>query len=322
LLLLAIAIGRGVNAQTLAPELAPIAAKYKTDLATLEAQRTAALTQAQTPYMTALASAEKTATAAGKVAGVAAIGAERAAIPKGLMTPGFPADLPKELQAARKTYLDAVARIKTAEAPRRQALDSAYLRALAGLAVKAPKESELSKQVEAEKQKLVASAPATAPKKVNSKNVIINGTFDTIGAGGQPSGWTLEEAYQVQKEGTNNILHASSKMPNFHAMTQDILIPARARNVTLSGRVRGKIVARDASKLQGPPGLFVAAVFLDKSEVPTTNWMMLDGGSDEKWKDVTLTQRIPDNMKVLQVALTLKNVSGEFDFDDIEVEFR
>ena len=27
-------------------------------------------------------------------------------------------------------------------------------------------------------------------------------------------------------------------------------------------------------------------------------------------------------MKVLQVALTLKNVSGEFDFDDIEVEFR
>jgi hypothetical protein len=41
-----------------------------------------------------------------------------------------------------------------------------------------------------------------------------------------------------------------------------------------------------------------------------------------EWKTVTSTTRIPDDMKILQVALTLKYVSGEFDFDDIEVEFR
>jgi hypothetical protein len=50
--------------------------------------------------------------------------------------------------------------------------------------------------------------------------------------------------------------------------------------------------------------------------------MMLDGGSDKDWKNLTMTQRIPDGMKALRVGLNLKSVSGEFDFDDIEVEFR
>jgi hypothetical protein len=49
---------------------------------------------------------------------------------------------------------------------------------------------------------------------------------------------------------------------------------------------------------------------------------MLDAGGDSKWKTVTSTTKIPPGMKSLRVSLVLKNVSGEFDYDDIEVEFR
>jgi hypothetical protein len=320
--LLLVVIAGCACAQILAPELAPLAAKYKVDLATLDAQRANAVAQAQTPYVAALAAAEKTATTAGKVAAVSAIAAERAALTSGLMSPGLPADLPKELQVPRKTYLDAVARIRTAEAPRRQAIDAAYLRALTSLGDKAAKNPELAKQLAGEKQKLLASTPGTSGRKTNSKNVVVNGTFDVADAQGHPAGWTLSEAYKVVRDGTNNVLHASTKVPAYLALTQDILIPSKARNVTLSGRVRGNIVARDAAKSQGPPGVFVAAVYLDKNQQTTNNWLMLDGGADSGWKKVSSTTKIPDDMKVLQVSLVLKMVAGDIDYDDIEVEFR
>jgi hypothetical protein len=124
------------------------------------------------------------------------------------------------------------------------------------------------------------------------------------------------------RDGTNSVLHASAKVPGYVVTTQDILLPPRARSVTLSGRVRGKVVLREPAKSQGSPGVFVAAQFLDKSDSPTSNWIMNDGGSDMQWKTVSSVTKIPDDMKVLQVALVLKYVTGEFDFDDIEVEFR
>jgi hypothetical protein len=321
-LLLLIALATSLCAQTLAPELAPLATKYKADLAALDAQRVNAIGQAQAAYVAAMATAEKNATKAGNVAALSAITAERGAVTGDLMSPGMPPGLPKELQNPRKAYLDAVARIRAAETPRRQALDGAYLRALTGLGAKAPKESELAKQVEGEKQKLIASAPSTNPSKASSKNVVVNGTFDIVGAAGQPGGWTMAEGYKVQRDGNNYVMHATCKVPAYLSVNQDILIPARARSVTLTGRVRGKILARDPAKSQGPPGVFLAAQYLDKNDAPTTNWMMLDGGNDMAWKIVTMTQKIPEDMKVLQVALVLKYVSGEFDFDDIEVEFR
>ena len=63
------------------------------------------------------------ATAAGNVAAVAVITEERGALTRGLMAPGFPPGMPKELQGPRRTYLDAFGRSRTVEAPRRQALD-------------------------------------------------------------------------------------------------------------------------------------------------------------------------------------------------------
>lgn len=164
--------------------------------------------------------------------------------------------------------------------------------------------------------------PAPGKNKTNSKNLIVNGTFDSADTQGHPAGWTLAENYKVMHDGTNAIVHASAEAPVYQSITQDVAVPARARNVTLRGRVRGKIIGRDAAKSQGPPGFFLSGVYIHKNDKPTANWIMIDGGGDARWKTVTQTNRIPEGMKTLRVALVLKYVSGEFDYDDIEVEFR
>ena len=186
------------------------------------------------------------------------------------------------MQIPRKAYLDASARIRAVNAPRRQALDAAFLRALTNLSAKGAANPELAKQLEAERQKLLASAPGTGGSKPSAKSAVINGTFDVADAAGRPGGWAISEGFKVVRDGTNNVLHASAKEPGYVAITQDILLPPRAKNVTLSGRVRGKFVARDPN--QSHFGAFVAAVYLDAQEQTTKNWLMLDGGTDAKWK--------------------------------------
>lgn len=308
-------------AQGLAPELAPLAAKYESDLAALETQRAAAVAQAQKSYLTALGASERNAGTAGDVASVAAIATERAAISSGLMAPGFPAGLPKALQRDRRTYLDAIARIRTAEAPRRQALDAAYLRALTNLESKAKNNAELATQLASEKQNLLANAPGrSGDGKPSSKSAVINGTFDIADAEGRPGGWTTSDLFKVARDGTNYVVHAAASQPGYQAITQDIVLPSKARNVTLSGRVRGKVAARDPN--QAHFGAFVGAVFVDEKDQQTDVWMMLDGGNDAEWKSLTGTEKIPDRSKVLRVFLILKYVAGEFDYDDVAVEFR
>jgi hypothetical protein len=307
--------------QVLAPELAPTAAKYHADIATLEGQRAGALEQAQKPYLAALGTAEKSATTAGNVAGVAAIATERAALGSGLIAPRYPTDMPKELQTPRKTYFDAHARIKTTETSQRQAIDAAYLRALTNLKAGSSKNPELGTQLDAERQKLLASAVSTtASKPGTKKSAVINGNFDLANAEGQPSGWTTLEEFKVVRDGTNNVIRASSKAPVHLSITQDLVVPPKERVMTLKGRIRGKIVARAPNQEQG--GVLIYGVWVDSQEKASSAGIILDGGSGDEWQNLSTTVKIPDDMKLLRVALFLKNVSGEFDFDDIEVEFR
>ena len=322
LCLLLAAVAPFALSQNLAPELAPMAAKYKLDVATLEAQRAAALAQAQNPYVAALGVAERSATTSGNVATVSMIATERATLNSGLMAPGFPPGMPKELQIPRKTYLDALARIRTAEAPRRQALDGFYLRALTNLSAKVPKETELARQIEAEKQKLIANAPSTSSGKANSKNLAVNGTFDLVNAAGNPIAWVAAEGFKVARDGTNSVLHASIKMPGWHIVSQDIVIPPKERSVTLKGRVRGTIVSRDPGKVAGSPGVFVCVTWVDRQGKESTNWLSTDAGDGGDWRQVNTTTAIPKDMEAVRVVLMLKFATGEFDFDDIEVEFR
>ena len=103
--LLTFALATALHAQDLAPELAPLVAKHQADLAALDAQKAAATTRAQQPYVSALDGAEKTATTAGALEVVAAISKEREALKSGLMAPAFPEGLPKNPHSYLELFL-------------------------------------------------------------------------------------------------------------------------------------------------------------------------------------------------------------------------
>jgi hypothetical protein len=147
-----------LHAQELAPELAPLAAKNKADLAALEAQKTVAVGRVVQAYNAALAAAEVTETTAGHVAAVAAITAERGDVEKNEMTTEFPANLPKSLQTARKSYLDGVARVSADFGPRQQRVNADYLRDLQTLQTRSANNRVLAEQIAAEKQKVLENA--------------------------------------------------------------------------------------------------------------------------------------------------------------------
>lgn len=310
----------GACAQTLAPDLAPLAEKYKADVAALEAQRVAAMSQPEKAYTAALAAAEKTATTAGNVAGAAAIATERAALSSGLMAPDFPPGLPKELQLPRKTYLEATAHIRAAEIPRRQAIDAAYLRALTSLEAKGPKNPELAKQLAVEKQNVLANAPSSAAGRQNTKNAVVNGTFDLADAEGHPKGWTINDSFKVARDGANNVVRATSQVTDYREISQDIPVPPKARSVTLTVRVRGKWAASDTK--QEIQGTRTSIQFIGADGQKMKKWVVLDAGRDAAWKTLSKTDRIPEGSKAVTVLCALSWVSGVFDFDDVAVEFR
>ncbi|HZJ15313.1 MAG TPA: hypothetical protein VFD27_09700 [Chthoniobacteraceae bacterium] len=164
LLVLALAIATTLHAQDLAPELESLVTKYKADLAAFNAQKASAMARAQQPYVSTLDGAEKTATSAGSLDAVAAITKEREALKAGPMRAPFPEGLPKALQAPRKAYLDAMARVDADLEPRRKTINAAYLQALASLQAKAAGKPDLATQIAAEKEKLLANAYDESPE--------------------------------------------------------------------------------------------------------------------------------------------------------------
>lgn len=325
----------GGFAQALAPELVPAATKYKADIAAFEVQRTAAVAQAQRAYSAALDAAEKTATATGNLSIVAGITKERGTLASGLMAPEFPDGLPKTLQTIRKTYLDEAARLRTSEANRRAAIDAEYLRALASLQTKAATNPELAQQVTAEKQKLLATvapsgaaAPATTGGGASGgRNALINGSFDLADAEGRPTGWLVPNAggvtFKVVREGTNNLLHATATgeaLPLYVRHEVPVPVPARAKTVTVKGRIHGKWETRDTKDENW--GATIDATFLGADDQKFGEWIILVGGRESGWKTLSKTVNIPTGAKAVYLHFGFQFVTGTFDFDDLAVEFR
>lgn len=318
-------------AQTLAAELAPAASKHKADSTALDIQRTAALAQAQRPYSIALDAAEKTATTSGNLSTVAAITRERAALASGLMAPEFPDALPKTLQTVRKTSLDETARMRASEATRRAAIDAEYLRALAGLQSKAAANPELAQQIAAEKQRLLAAvAPggaAVTATASSGRNALTNGNFDLADADGHPTGWLLPNeagpSFKVVREGTNNVLHAISTgepRPYYVRHEVPVPVPAHAKSVTIKGRVHGKWETRDTKDENW--GATIDATFIGPDDQKFGDWIILVGGREPGWKNLSKTANIPKGAKAVYIHFGCQFVTGAFDFDDLSVEFR
>ena len=154
-----------LHAQELPAPLQPLADKHKSDLATMEAQRDVAIGHAQQTYIAALSAAENAAITASQLPVIAAVTEERQALTKSSMSSEFPPDLPKTLQPARKTYVDAVVRIAAESSARQDKIDVEYVRSLNNLQTSA--NAELSKTIADEKlrflSQLRAHNPAVAP---------------------------------------------------------------------------------------------------------------------------------------------------------------
>lgn len=152
-------------AQDLEPELFPLAVKHEQASKTLSEQKEAALARAREPYLKALESAEDFATTAGELPVVAAVNRERSGL-SGAVAKEFPDGLPKNLRAARKSFVDAVERVETTYASNRQKIDADYLRSLAGLQSKAAASPKLAEQIAGEKKKLLEGVQAGSGGKV------------------------------------------------------------------------------------------------------------------------------------------------------------
>ncbi len=160
----ALALIATVHAQELLPELQPLAAKHKANVATIESQKATALAHAREVYVAALEAAEKSATTTGQLPIVATLTKEREAVNSGKMSPTLLADLPKSIQAQRKSCEDAVARVSADFTLRQQRVDADYLRALAALQSRTLPNSELAKQLAEEKASLLQGAAGKIAK--------------------------------------------------------------------------------------------------------------------------------------------------------------
>ena len=150
-------------AADLLPELTPFAQKHAAESEILSTQKDAAINRLRQPYLTALDSAEHSATSASNLPVVAAVTRERKNVLESGLEGNFPNDLPKTLQSPRKSCMDGLLRIETSYVTNQQRIDADYLKALASLQPRAANNPALAEQIASEKQRLL-DAIKTIPK--------------------------------------------------------------------------------------------------------------------------------------------------------------
>lgn len=322
------------RAQELVPELAEASGRHKTAVEALERLRGEAVAQAARSYVTALDGIEKAATAKGEIDLVAAVVKEREATVAGAGTlePELPAALPKaKLQGVRKALLAKVAQADADFARRRKQADVEYLKVLAALQGKAVPNSELAKQVAAEKTALLSGASRSAGggekgKAPRGKNVVVNGDFENVGPGGKPEGWTTPDWYKgdflsLLKDGGGQIVRFNvlaleeQGKARYLYCRQPLETLQGVRAVSVSARIRTHQNG-GASK----PGVQVG--LLDKDKKPVFYIKATAGGKTGVWGNVRAESLVPKEAVIAFVELTNGESSGQIDFDDVEVVFK
>ena len=160
-----------LHGQELAPELLPLVAKHKADLAALDEQKAAAIARVVQVYVAALDAAEAKAATAGNLQAIAAITQESNDAKSGSLRDAVPAELPKTLHAARKSCLDGIARITPDLAAGNDRLKADYLRALAALQTRAGGNAPLAAQIAVEKDRALRDITPTTPAGILTSSV-------------------------------------------------------------------------------------------------------------------------------------------------------
>ncbi len=313
-----------LHAEDIHPKLAPLKAKYESEVQAARTQRDEALAKVQAIYERALANAEHAAASARDLKAVAAIDRERKAAAEGNLAPAFPADLPGSLQNARREFLAGLAKVAGEYGPQIQKIDAEYVAQL--LRIDAGSDAALQQQIATEKQRVLGSAgekkPARSESLISRRSVVVNGDFSLGEPGSAPQGWS--PAYpggsvKLVADGNNSVLRLEvTGKPENAGVKQDVPIPEGARAVTFRARMRGKpgnlktqpkaaaqitLRIRDAKDQMLPPSILTS-----KHSV--------------QWQSEQRTFDLPAGAKSIEIVVRSVFAEGTFDFDDVSVEFK
>jgi len=229
-LTLLLALCASAYAQELLPELKPLAQKYDDDRLAVGASWKKAYAIILEPYSAALTALEKDATAKGQLPIIAAIGKERAALEDG--NPAAVSTLPK-VETVRRTFMTNLARINADRARATKQVDADYLRVLLALSTRYPANSELQKQIAAEKNRVLESGPTAQA----GKNSLVNGDFkDGL------TGWDVtSKSVTVENEGDRKFVRFTDL-----GVVQVVNVPQDAKEFVARAKMRtsGKVPTR------------------------------------------------------------------------------
>jgi hypothetical protein len=317
-----------VLAADLPPALKSLAEQFDKNRAALTTYGEAQLAPARDRYVAVLTTAQATATAATKTADVAAITGELAGVKVGTLPTEPPPDLPKTLLSDRRTYIAAAANVARTVVPRQRDLTAKYLQALASLEVGAQnaKDTALSQAVDGEKQRVAALLEVEGGG-AKHRNIIANGDFSEGQDGAAPPDWKNQTEVSVTDaitvtEGMNKYLRfrriAAIQRANLEP-AKEIPVPANAKSVELSFKMRAKGVVAGAVTWDKYPGITLRGKDARGEDAAKLD---LITKMDTPWHRYTGRMDLPATAKILKVGVGPHNAAGIIDFDDIEVQFR
>ncbi|MDX9867251.1 MAG: hypothetical protein RBT78_04945 [Kiritimatiellia bacterium] len=339
-ILLGIILNGTIPAQDLLPELAGPAKQYRTAAETLEQRRLAETARAAKSYVDTLTQLEKGATAKGEITLLEAFAKERQAALNGELKPDMPPELPAlRLQGVRKALQIKLARINSDAAGRKKHLDSQYFGVLTAIEKKSGPESELAKQVAAEKALLLASASngmaenGKTHKPQQGKNAVVNGDFEKLDSDGCPEGWMFgtPEIFVTEKGNRfvrfNETASADGVAKTRSLRQTDIAIPSGARKLKLVTRMRTlNCVSRAKTDPRFPQ---VSICFKNKGaelvsylkEGRPFFYLCTEWNRKSTWNSFEREGPVPKEAVSVNIELSNGQCSGMIDFDDVAVYF-
>jgi hypothetical protein len=315
---------------SLAPELAPLATKYKSDVDALNEAHDKAMAALRKIYFAALDSAEQKQTALGKADALKAVLEEKRAVAAADPLPPAAPSLPRDLAFHRTNYTRDVARVGRDFTQRSQQLTSVYLRALSPLEQKARAGGQkvLLDQITAEKLKIAGEpvpaapgAPAAGISHSPGNNLLANGDFAQKKPDGTPVAWS--GTHTVQTESGMSFLRVSEEL-GWDCASQKVECPAGVKNVTFSARVRCPNFTPTPASEDAWFGIHLVCLDENGKGIDESNGMYFTmiRKPERNWMRLGITAKIPAETKTLQAMICAKDASGTADVMDMQLQAR
>jgi len=300
----------------LAPELAPLAAKYDAEIAALTRAHEQALEPIRKAYLNLLATAEQQVTSVGNPDALKAIVTEKEALTTGPTIDQTPSPLlPQQLIKPRTTYLRELARIDRSHAQIAQKPTTDYLRALAFLEAKArgSKQTDLVEQIRTEKLRISGQAASNSGPVQNT--LVVNGDFSQKNANDLPDKWSVNgpgKAAATMEDGMPFLrLLSPSKTETW--LRQPIKRPPGAKELRVQLRVR----CRDF-KSGGGYGI-VLAQFDSAATWRSGTEVCWSDSRVPSWKELRGVVTLQPDTAEIVIRCNIKDAIATVDFADVRV---